>query len=207
MKMNRKIVLIFISVFALISLSAAGDTDKFDIIKEYLAKAGLIQLDILIEIESDIFEDIDTLTGNISIASDGRYHAKINNDIYLYDGRTIWDYSAENNQATKKVLDENEEYENRLVFLKELDRHFATDTIIPDSTYKMFRLADADEACPDSMEVTISQNPLRISRIEYFDLNGDLNRIFIKNQVLSDSADAGLFRINLPDTVEIIFLP
>jgi outer membrane lipoprotein-sorting protein len=207
MKVNRFIIVSFVLILAINLTSSADENDKFDAIKKKIAEAALIKIDFLIEVESKIFEDTDSLYGSLAIASDGRYNAEINNDIYLYDGKVLWEYSAENNQATKKTLKDDEYFENRLIFLKELDRHFKSKVIIPDSTYQLFRMERADKALPDSMYLFIDGEAEAIALIEYFDLNEDLNLVHIENQVLSDSIDPDMFHINLPDSAEIISLP
>lgn len=190
-----------------VSLRAAEDpsSDKFESVKKRYASAKMIDLGVDIIVVSDVFDDVDTSQGRILITDDGRYFAGLENDIYLFDGRCIWEYSAENNQATKKCLKENQGFESRLIFVKNLDQHYATSVVKADSVYHLSRLDDSDDSLPDSLTVYLGRNGL--SSVEYYDLNGDLNRVRVVYETVMDFISEEFFEINLPDSVEIISLP
>jgi outer membrane lipoprotein-sorting protein len=179
--------------------------DNFEKIKKQYKDAALVELDILIIIESKIFGDVDSADGNIILAADGRYLAEINNEIFLFDGKCLWDYSIENGQATRNCLEENETFESELSFIKNLDRYYITKMQKPDSIYRMISASDENESLPDSMTVHIRKSALYM--IEYLDLNNDLNQVLINSVGFSDSVNNDIFKLALPDSVEIITLP
>jgi len=181
--------------------------DKFDMIKSKLDSAKIVQLDLIITVNSKVFNEIDTSYGKIYFSDDGCYIADINDDIYLYDGIYNWEYSAENNQATKQKLGQNEQTDNRLSFFKNINRYYKSAILQPDKKYRLIKLNGAGEALPDSLIIFLNKTGSAISRLEYFDLNGDLNKIIITDEKYSDQPDSDLFKINLPDSVEIIDLP
>jgi len=167
--------------------------------------ARMIRFNIESIVVSKIFGSIDTAHGDVSIADDGRYSAEINGDLYLFDGKCIWEYSAQNAQATKQCLKEDEEFENRLFFLKNLDHYYSTSSVSPDSIYKLIRAKEDDDALPDSLLVTLSES--RLVKMEYYDLNNDLNVVSLKKESLSDSVENRVFSPAFPDSTEIIDLP
>ena len=181
--------------------------DKFDMIKSKLDSAKIVQLDLIIAVNSKVFDEIDTTYGKIYFSDDGCYIANLDDDIYLYDGTYNWEYSAENNQATKQKLGQNEQTDNRLSFFKNINKYYKSEILQSDKKYRLIKLNDADEALPDSLIIFLNKTGSSISRLEYFDLNGDLNKIIITDEKYSDQPDSDLFKINLPDSVEIIDLP
>ncbi len=189
--------------FATVSFSA----DKFSIIKNRLDSSAVVQLGVLITVESKVFDDIDSAYGQIILAEDGRYRAEINGDIYLNDGNSNWEYSAENNQATQKIIRAGEIPDDRLAFFKDIDSFYNTSVVKKDFIYRLTKLDTADTALPDSMTVFLDENRLQISKIEYYDLNDDLNCIYIIEESYEDKIRKDLFELSLPDSVEIISLP
>ncbi len=203
---NKLKSLLILGLFWQIGLTAYS-TDKFSLIKNRINSATIVRFDVLITIESRIFNDIDSLTGQILLAKDGRYRAELGGDIYLNDGKTNWEYSAENNQATKRELLEEEITDNRLSFFKDLDSYYKSSPIKQDLIYKLIKLDNSDEALPYSMTVYLTSKTHQISKIEYFDLNEDLNSVYITEEFYEDIIEDNIFDINLPDSVEIISLP
>ncbi|MCP4703954.1 MAG: hypothetical protein GY865_05035 [candidate division Zixibacteria bacterium] len=203
---NRTINILIIGLVCLTAINVNSE-DKFNLIKNRINSSAVVQLDVLITIESKVFNDIDSAFGKIILAKDGRYQAVINNDIYLNDGKYNWEYSAENNQATKRVIKEEEVVDNRLAFFKDIDSYYNTKVIQQDLEYKLFKLDKTDDALPDAMKIILSHKKDHISKIEYYDLNDDLNCIYITEQFIFDKIENNLFEINLPDSTEIILLP
>ena len=193
---------------ALISLSsfAMGD-DLFDKIEKELSSAAMVTLKVEVINRSKIFNSADTSAGDISIAGDGRYSAHLNDDIYLFDGKCIWEFSAENNQATKQCLKDGEKFENRLFFLKDLDKHYASQVIHKKTQYLLTLRNKKSASLPDSLTVHLNSRLGLISKINYRDLNNDLNEVIIKKQSLFNRVDTTSFQIRLPDSTEIINLP
>jgi len=194
-------------VFFIFSLAVFAAGDKFESIKKEFTSAKLIRFEVATATVSKLFDDIDSARGEILIADDGRYNARLNDDIYLFDGRCIWEISGANRQATKQCLKEGEKFENRLFFIKELDKYFSTSIIKKDRQYQLRRNAGSDNALPDSLMVYINKSGSNISRLEYYDLNGDLNRVHILDREISSAISEDDFRINLPDSIEVITLP
>lgn len=194
-------------LFVILGTGTGGtvSADDFDALKKEYASARMISLNVKIVVESKIFGDADTTVGEIAIANDGRYFAGLSDDIYLFDGKCTWEYSAENRQATRRCLKKGEYFENRLFFIKDLDRYYKTSTGTLDSVYQLIRIVKEDDALPDTLTVYLSESHL--SSVEYFDLNRDLNSIYILGDSILDSVDAGVFELSLPDSVEIIDLP
>ncbi len=202
-------VLKYFPLFTLFYFFATGafSADKFSIIKNKIDSAAVVHLNVLITIESKVFNDIDSAFGEIILAEDGRYRAEINSDIYLNDGKHYWEYSAENNQATRRIIKEGEVSDNRLAFFKDIDSFYKTSIVKQDIIYRLIKLDSADEALTDCLTVFLKENGLQISKIEYYDLNDDLNCIYIMEESHEDRIKKELFELSLPDSAEIISLP
>jgi hypothetical protein len=179
--------------------------DSFDSLKKAYSSARLLNLEAEIIVTSEIFNDIDTVRANLSIANDGRYIAIMDEDMYLYDGTCLWDYSSENNQATKDCIKDGESFENDLVFLKDFDRYYKSSVMIEDSLYYLKKIVKSNNSLPDSLVIYLSGSG--ISAVQYNDLNDDLNQIFITRTIIADTLIPDLFKIRLPDSAEIIVLP
>ncbi len=185
----------------------AGE-DNLARIKRDLAQAALVSMEVEIEIHSDIFEEIQNSRGEIRVAADGRYRADINDDIYLFDGKSIWEYSKDNNQATKREIKEGEVLTNRLDFIRNLDDYFRTEPITPDRHYRLIKAVPQSESfLPDSMEIYLDNTGKKISRMAFRDINGDLNIIKISRLKALTYSDPSLFRADFPKGTEIITLP
>jgi outer membrane lipoprotein-sorting protein len=189
----------------LLLLSGRLSADSFDDLIEKYKKASLIELDVIVVVESSIFDDVDSVAGRILVCADGRYRMELGEDSYIFDGRCIWEYSAENRQATKKCLKDGEIFENRLSFIKNLNKFYDAEIVVPDSIYRLLSVDSTESSLPEEMSLYVSRADLKL--IDYFDLNQDLNRIYINRTILTDSIKAGLFEFNPPDSVEIISLP
>lgn len=199
--------LILIAVLYIPSCGVAGRNDLFEKIKNEFASAPMITLEVEIISHSKIFESADSSTGMISIANDGRYCARLDEDVYLFDGKCIWEVSAENRQATKQCLKEGEKFENRLFFLKDLDNYYNAKAVKGDAQYLLILKKKRTSSLPDSLNVYLDSQYGAISKIDYHDLNGDLNEVIIKKQTILNGIDSSIFHIQLPDSTEVINLP
>ncbi len=185
----------------------AEETGKIYPLMTRFSDAVMIKMQLLIVTRSPIFGNIDTTVGDVKIAADDRYCARFNDDIYLYDGDCIWEYSAENNQVTKDCYDDGEVFENELTALKNLKEHYNLDCMIPDSLYRFYIKPNQNKSLPDSLVVTLDRIPGNLACISYNDLNGDINDIIMLDYEFLDEAITTDFQVNFPDSVEIITLP
>jgi outer membrane lipoprotein-sorting protein len=191
----------------LLAINIAAGRDLFSNIKDEITSAKMIRLQAQIIIKSKIFESIDTTSGIISIGDDGRYCAKLDSDIYLFDGRCIWEVSYENKQATKQCLKDGERFQNRLFFLKDIDGYYNSKMIIKDSTYILTLKDKKGSGLPDTLTVLTGGVHNKISMLKYFDLNGDMNEVNFNKLDCYDIVDSAIFEIQLPDSIEVISIP
>ncbi|SYZ73263.1 exported hypothetical protein [Candidatus Zixiibacteriota bacterium] len=206
--MNRAATLYFpLFLTFWVTAAAAGQKNKFDTIKSELASAREVKLKVAVAVTSKIFKDVDSSNGEIAIADDGRYFAQMGRDIYLFDGKCTWEISLEYRQATKRCLKDGEKFENRLVFIKNLDEYYEPHPIRKDLIYLLTRKDSDDSPMPDSLTIFLDKSADRIARLEYFDLNGDLNRVYILSERPNPAITDSLYHFNRPDSMEVITLP
>ena len=203
--MNKLIVNILLVTLLLIATAEAGQ--KFEGLKDELARANLVELNVSIIIKSNIFGDVDSISGKIIIAEDSRYFAIMDNDKYWFDGNCISEYIWENNQLTKDCLDEGEHFESELLFIKNFDKYYTTREIETDSLYSLVKTDSLAVSLPDSLKVIFFQDNLDVPILEYYDLNNDLNIVSINQREMFDSIPDDIFNPAIPDSVEIIILP
>jgi outer membrane lipoprotein-sorting protein len=205
-----KRIFIFTFLAAILQLPAEKPmaSDKtFETVKNKLAEARLAVFNVDVIVYSQIFETADTSSGVISIARDGRYCAHLNDDAYLYDGQCVWEISMENRQATKKCLKEGEAFENQFFFLKNLDDYYKTTSLEKGNRYLLTLKTKKSSELPDSLEALVDGNNGSISEISFRDLNGDLNKIKIRKSEYLERIDDDVFKVKLPDSLEIITMP
>ena len=182
--------------------SYAGSLDT--VIDRY-ADAKMVRLDVRIVVVSDVFGDTDTTAGKITIADDGRYAAYIGGDFYIFDGKCIWEYSHDNEQATRDCLKPGEVFENELVFIKNLKKYYKTAEERKDTLFLLVKKDSVQNQLPDSLYMTV--HDLRLANLRYYDLNHDKNLVYILSDSVMDAVDPTAFNIDLPDSTEVITLP
>jgi hypothetical protein len=178
--------------------------DSFDDIKKDLSKDGCWQFVFVDIIESDIFNSIDTTFGEAYMASDGRYYIKTNEDFYIFDHNYYFSYSPESNQLIieKKQGEQDDDFS----FITNFDKYYETHILIENHSFKLYKKKNITGDIPDSMEVFIKSEEKRLDRIEYYDINEELNRlIFIKQSYIDSCLDSQFIPI-VPDSTERVKL-
>jgi len=199
----------FALLFGLLWLAAVGrgeDADRFDKIKERLSRAGCARFQFLSVIESDVFDRSDTMTGDACISADGRYLVNLGMDQYLYDLRCLFSYSGDNNQVTIEHVSPEDTFGDEISFLTRLDELYETYPSMTNLCYRLVKRKPQRQNIPDSMILCIRADTLKLDRIEYYDLNEELNRILFLRQEISAACDDSLFIPIYPDSVEYIRL-
>ena len=153
---------------------------------------------------SDVFETTDTTQGEIVFTRDGLYSTVIGSDHYIFDGTCLWEYSRLYNQATQNCAQPGQPVDESFLFFLRLDRDYFTHERIPDSVYALTIREGVKSGAPDSMVVVINPQLERIVEFLYFDINDELNRIVVLDEVTFESSDSSLFRPNFPDSTEIL---
>jgi outer membrane lipoprotein-sorting protein len=197
--------LLLYMLLSLIPLSSARTADSFEKLKNKLAGAKCVRFDFLSIIESDIFERIDTTPGTAYIAADGRYLVILGDDEYLYNLELLYSYSKVNNQVTIEKIDSRTGDE--VVFVMQLDSLYDSYAVKKDRQYRLVRKDSVFESnIPDSMLLYMDPEKLVLLKIEYFDINEELNRIVFLEQNIEPACEDDRFIPQYPDSVEQIEL-
>ena len=200
----KRILLSGLLALMLASGVSAADS-SFAAIKHDLATAGCVSVEFLSILESSIFESVDSADGRAVSADDGRYWIMIGEDIYLSTGVRLYSYSAENNQVTVEPVAPGA-VNTEITLLQSLDESYKTAILQPVSVFRLTRDSSAAAGLPDSMMVFLTKNGHAIERMEYYDINDELNRIIIKALTTAEACDSSVFEPSFPDSVEIIEL-
>ncbi|MBD3403561.1 hypothetical protein GF420_11745 [candidate division GN15 bacterium] len=185
----------------------ADEPDRFEVIKAELGQAACTEIAFLSIIESDIFDRVDTAVGSAYIAADNRYWIELGADEYLSTGEKLYSYSRRHAQVTVERLPPGYERSTEISFIINLDEFFKTVIIQPDSAYRLYRRTDDVVGLPDSLTVFLNDDGKTLDRIEYFDVNEELNRIVFERIEPQDSCTVDRFEPSFPDSVDVIEMP
>lgn len=192
-------------VLLALTTSVEAEQGRFDKIKHDLATAGCVSVDFLSILESSIFESVDSADGRAVIADDGRYWIMIGADTYLSTGAKLYSYSAANNQVTVEPVAPGA-VNTEITLLQSLDESYKTAILSPDSVFQLTRDSAAAPGLPDSLQVFLTDHGRTIARMEYYDINDELNRIILKALTTAVTCDTSVFVPSFPDSVEVIEL-
>lgn len=190
--------------FLILFLPLLSFADSFDDIKKELSKEGCWHFLFIDVIESDIFNSIDSTNGEAYLSSDGRYNIKTDKDFYIYDLVNYYSYSPESNQLVieKNLNNEDEE----ISFITNLDKYYITVIIDSDKSYSLYKKDNITGDIPDSMVVIIDSKDKILKRLEYYDINEELNKLILIEQNHIDSCLNDYFIPNVPDSTERVKL-
>ena len=186
--------------------AAAGSGDVFENIKTELAGAEFCRMEFLSILESEVFESVDTTKGHAYLSVDGRYVVKIGPDMYLYDNENLYSYSEIQNQVTVERLAPSQARRDDVSFVTRLDDYYDTFPVTPDAEYRLIKTVKEAEGIPDSLRLFVNNESNQLDRIEFFDLNEDINRIIFLDVTVSNVCDTAMFIPHFPDSVETIKL-
>jgi outer membrane lipoprotein-sorting protein len=153
-----------------------------------------------------VFDRTDTSDGLLILAKDGRYRVEVGADVYLYEGTRLFSYSADNKQVTVEKVPQNASFGGEISFITRLDEFYKTVTLRPDSAYRLLKKPERTENIPDSLVVFLSHGKTKLAEVQYYDENGDLNRIVFRNQETNVACDKKEFQPDFPDSAEVIEL-
>ncbi len=200
----KKILFLVILFFVVGRVGYSGEDCLEKLIDNYSA-SKLIVINAELSVYSTVFEDTDNYDISLYIADSGFYRIELDKDVYLYDGNKVWEYSYENNQATYRETAPGERPADQISFIKNLDRFYKSKVVKTCHIYELTKIDSTAEGLPDEMTLIFSNDKLQ--RIEYYDLNGDLNTFKIKDVRLLNEFNRGPFKKDFPDSTEIIALP
>ncbi len=177
---------------------------SFNDTKRNLADNDCTYFEFLSTVDSKIFNVIDSAHGTGYIAQDGRYVIEIGPDIFLYNGDSLYSYIWENNQLIIEKPDSSNPVASEISFVMKLDEWYDSKSLKEKNRFSLMKKKGLEGDIPDSMIITIDEKSAVIKSIEYFDINGDLNRILILEQRADSTCQDSNFKLDIPDTVEKI---
>lgn len=193
-------------IAVLIGAQAFGN-DPLKKVNQRSADAVCIRYEFLSIIESEIFGTVDTTIGSADLAADGRFDIWLGGDRYLYDLERMYSYSISNNQVVIEPAEAGANVADEIRFLTRLEELYHAKPDTNKGRYSLTRKKeDLQSDLPDSLHITINPEKLIIEKVEYFDLNDDLNRLIIQKQEYHDNCEAAPFLPDFPDSVERVKL-
>ncbi len=202
-----KYLSIIVPVFTMmVAWSTAEANDRFDLLIERLNSAKCLSMRFVSVIKSDIFDDIDSTSGELYVASDGRFFLDAGSDQFLFDGSNIYTYSESANQVIIETPVDSESTSREFSFLLMLDRLYSIEPITPNREYQLRIKTHTSETYPDSMVVHIDDSDQILKRLEYYDINDELNTIIVNWMKLSTACRSSQFIPSFPDSVERVKL-
>jgi hypothetical protein len=186
--------------------SMTEGADRFERIKADLSTATCTRFEFLSIIESDVFDQTDSVYGMAYVAHDGRFNVVVGDDRYLFTGADLYSYSAENNQVVIERAADTEAVSREISFITRLDEYYKTQVRKPDNHYHLVKRDSVSGNVPDSVDVFLSRQELRLDRLEYFDVNDERNLILLLKQESDTTCRTDEFEPSFPDSVEKVRL-
>ena len=87
-----------------------------------------------------------------------------------------------------------------------LDEIYIVDPLTPGEKYRLVKRKFGYDNVPDSLIVAVRPDTTLLNWIEYYDVNGELNRIVLLEQTTSETCPDSLFVPAYPDSVERVRL-
>jgi len=202
MKLTQSLNLPVLLIFAAFLTTGAS----FDQTKKKLNTSKCIYFQFLNTVDSKVFDVVDSAYCIAYIANDGRFRVEVGPDYYIYDSDTLYSYFWDNNQIIIETPDPADPIAAEISFVMKLDEWYDSKSMKEKNAYKLTKKKDLGGDIPDSMVIRIDNESADINSIEYFDINGDLNRIQISEQVIDSTCNASRFVPDIPDSTEKIRL-
>lgn len=193
-------------ICAALCIAGSSSADSFNQVKSKLSGPGCLLLEFISIIESDVFDQVDSARGTAYLAHDGRYNVMLGLDQYLYDHEHVYTYSGSSNQVVIEKIDSGLHVNRYVSLITRLDDFYETYPIEPGHRYRLVRKPGMAGDHPDSMIVSIDPASLEMERIEYLDVNDELNRIVFVSQKSETNCDENRFQPAFPDSVERVKL-
>ena len=198
-------VLISVAVLACSAAAFASD-DRFEGAKQDLARAACVQVQFLSVLESDVFDVVDSVPGTAIIAADGRFAVSVGSEEYLYDNERLYTYSAQTDQVIIEKPSGDLFVGNEIALVTRLDRYYRTAPVAAGREYRLTRTDTTGTQLPDELTVLLRPDSSAIEAFLYRDINGDLNRVVLLRQNLSEACADSAFIPAFPESAERIKL-
>ncbi|MCP4684381.1 MAG: outer membrane lipoprotein carrier protein LolA [bacterium] len=178
--------------------------DRLEQVKKSMSESQCYEIKFLSIVESDVFNSVDTTKGEAYLSLDGRYSVKIGTDRYVYDREFLYSYSKEQNQVTIEPFDHRNAPIEEVTFIVRLDEYYETHTVKRDREYRLLRIDTTGADLPDSLRLFLEPKKAKIDRIEFFDLNEDLNSIVFRSQKAKSKCSNKKLFLDYPDDASVI---
>ena len=201
-----KLSVIVVVLACALSAGVVSETDPLEQIKATMAGSACCRFEFISILESTVFDSVDSTLGSALIATDGRYHIVIGPDEYLKTTEYFYSYAGEQNQVTVEKAGTGTGADEAISFITRLDDYYSTRVISPGHCYFLVRRDTTLSSMPDSLTMYLTGRPRRLDRLEYFDLNEDLNRIVFLASEYQGECDRQALTPQFPDSAEVIKL-
>jgi len=192
----------------LLLLAVGGSADEvYERVVADLASAGCTEVKFLSIVRSQVFDFEDTLAGLARLDDDGRYDITVGPDRYLCDLKRTYEYAQSTNQVAIRSFDSSSSSAHQLACFTDIDRYYHLIEVVAGSDqYHLTRRPGIGLDIPERLTITVDRKTERVSRMEYLDINNDLNTIVILNMETGTDCPPEYFLPNFPDSVERVFL-
>ncbi|MEE8577468.1 MAG: hypothetical protein V3T31_09450, partial [candidate division Zixibacteria bacterium] len=197
--------LLLVSMLSIVSGNTLAK-DKLEAIKDRLSSAVCTEIEFISIIESEIFDQSDSLFGDLLIAKNGSYRVTLGSDQYWFHSGLLYSYSGGQGQVTVESIDENDQSHSQISFITRLDKYYETKVLKRDQSFRLTLHSREEPSLPDSVILSLAGDSETIERLEYFDINDELNRFVILKMKTMSECDDKRFVPDYPDSTEVIKL-
>lgn len=166
-----------------------------------------ITLDFLQIIDSDIFESVDSLTGNLRAGKEGRFRLEMPGQTLVSNGILYWSYSAENNQVLIDSVAGLGEW-NPLTLLYNPEEIYCCMNESKNKNTFEFEMSATDSLTePQVFILRVTKKDFIPKNLIYYDDNDSRIEVIIENFERNESLPDSLFIFHAPAGVEVIRMP
>ena len=159
------------------------------------------------DIESDIFETVDSLTGKLWAGKEGRFRLEMPGQTLVSNGILYWSYSVENNQVLIDSVVGLGEW-NPLTLLYDPEKVYHCVNESKNKNTFEFEMSAADSLTePQAFILRVTKKGFIPKKLVYFDDNDSRIEVIIERFERKESLPDSLFIFHAPAGVEVIRMP
>lgn len=189
---------------ALATASVVAKEDALATITRSFRTSPCVRIAFQEIVNSQVFDEVDTLKGLIVFDSSGCYRIELGDDLYIRSGSELYSFSPASNQVIIEKIDDSSSMVS-VLWIRHLDDFFESTILVPDKRYRLTAKSGVSADVPDSLTLFVSGGK-RIERIEFVDDNGDEIVLKVLKQETSVGCRKDEFEPVFPDSVERVRL-
>lgn len=158
-------------------------------------------------IRSDVFETVDTTTGEFWTGTDGRFRLSMPGQIIVSNGSLIWSYSPDNRQVLVDSIETLSRWDPLTLLYDPGAVYRCSEQRRKNGRIELDMQAIDTATVPSRFTLQVSERDRLPEKLTYRDDNGSLVEIILTDFTARDRLPDSLFQFHAPPGVEVIRMP